>query len=163
MKKINKTALAPLQEKPDWVGLAARLTVGLTLFISGFLKLLEPAADFAAAIEAYRILPESLLLPVAQIMPWVELFASGFLLAGYLTRWSAAVCGILSSSFFLALASTLLRGVKIGECGCFGGAGPHLVAWQAMIIDAVLISLAHFIFSRRNSSFSLDRWIASGK
>ncbi|MBI4667757.1 MAG: DoxX family membrane protein [Elusimicrobia bacterium] len=141
----------------DWAALAVRLFVSSVFLISAYIKLLEPAEEFAAAIEAYKILPSFLLLPFAKIVPWFELFAGGFLLAGYLTRLSAAAAGILSSMFFIALASVKLRGIPLDSCGCFGSALPD-DPWKAMFLDVVLIAASAYLLKRKTSAFSLDNW-----
>lgn len=152
-----------IEKRSENAAIAARIILGLVLLVSGFLKLLEPTAHFAAALEAYHLVPEKFLFTVARAFPWVELFAGGFLVFGYWIRWSAAAGGLLACSFFLAVGSTFLRGIKIGECGCFGSAGPHLAPWQTMVLDAALISLAHFVFTHARQPWSFDAWIAKGK
>ncbi|MBI2069133.1 MAG: DoxX family membrane protein [Elusimicrobia bacterium] len=167
MKKLRENEglnIVPAVSGLDYAAPAARLIVGLVLFISGYLKLLSPVEEFAAAIEAFQVLPLALVPWAAKTIPWAELFIGGFLAAGYLTTLSAVAAGSLNSAFFLALASLKIRGIAVGECGCFGSAGPHLEPWQVMILDAVLITLSAVLISRRRqiNPFSLDRWIARG-
>jgi hypothetical protein len=64
-------------------------------------------------------------------------------------------------AFILALGSTILRGMKLDDCGCFG-AGIHLTPLQAMSLDTVLASLAVFVFLKRGGRWKLDAWIDAG-
>lgn len=136
-----------------------RLLLGAILCASGFSKLMSPVEEFAAALEAYHILGAALLLPVAKFLPWMEWIVGGYLIAGFCTKAAATAAGALNTLFLLALGSTLIRGISIGECGCFGDFGPHLKAWQVMILDSIMIFGATFLLKQRSYPLSLDSWI----
>ena len=161
MKKNDVNKIQAMDSnRQESIVLAVRLILGLIFLLSGYLKLLESPADFAAAIETYQILPVKLLLPVAQWMPWFELFSGAFLVTGYLTRAAGAAAGLMNCSFLLALAWTLVKGIKLSECGCFGGAGPHLKIWQTMILDSAMILMAQYVLTQKTHRLSLDSWIS---
>ncbi|MBI4370215.1 MAG: DoxX family membrane protein [Elusimicrobia bacterium] len=161
MKKDDKNPNWPSNQTAvlNAAVVAARVALGAIFMISGFFKLMHPAEEFAAAIEAYRIVHPALILPAAKILPWIEWFVGGYLIAGYCTRAAAIAAGITNCSFFLALASTMSRHINIGDCGCFGDLGPHLKVWQAMILDTSMVAAAIFLIKRRSYPLSLDRWI----
>ncbi|HUV78599.1 MAG TPA: MauE/DoxX family redox-associated membrane protein [Desulfobacterales bacterium] len=58
----------------DWIYKISRWGLGGTFIYAGSIKLLEPET-FAVLIEAYGIVPESLLIPVAVILPVLEVAA----------------------------------------------------------------------------------------
>ncbi|MBI5244477.1 MAG: DoxX family membrane protein [Elusimicrobia bacterium] len=153
------------QEKPSRVpwpalALAARFLLCAVFLVSGLHKTLAPAEEFAAVIEAYQLLPADVLLPFAHLVPFAELLLAFSLAAGFLTRLSSAASGALSLMFFIALGSTLARGIPLENCGCFGSI--HLTPAQAMTVDVCMMALAAVAFLRGRSRFSLDAWIESG-
>src|SRR3989339_11287 len=105
------------------LGLAARLIIGGVFLYSGFLKLTAPPEEFAAAIEAYRIIPPSMAIWAAHAVSWSELYLGMFLVAGFFTKLCSMALGSMLAVFIFALASTLLRNIKLLDCGCFGSGG----------------------------------------
>jgi hypothetical protein len=62
--------------------------------------------------------------------------------------------------FIAAIGSTLLRGIPLESCGCFGGA-VHLTPPQALALDCTLLA-ASLWARRRASPLALDGWISRG-
>ncbi len=58
----------------DWLYRLCRWTLGVIFIYAGGTKLLEPEI-FAVLIEAYGIVPEGLLMPVAIGLPLLEVIA----------------------------------------------------------------------------------------
>ena len=160
--KLVKSEQGPARSR-DWLALAARIALGGVFLASGFAKILKAPESLAAVIEAYQLIPTALALPMAKILPWVEFIAGGFLASGYLLRPAAALISGMLGTFVIALASASLRGLPLGECGCFGGLGPHLTPLQAMGLDAALLLLAAAAATDRRKLASLDSWIEKGK
>lgn len=141
------------------VGLVVvRILIGGTLLTAGFLKALGPAAEFAAAIDAYQILPTSWTPPLALVMPWVEIYVGLALLTGYLTRWAALGAAGLFLTFIGALGSALIRGIDLSSCGCLGTLVP-LSPSRTLLMDVALGVGALLLAWRPSSRFSLDYWI----
>jgi uncharacterized membrane protein YphA (DoxX/SURF4 family) len=116
---------------------ALRFVIGGVLLYAGFSKAIGPQAEFAAAIEAYKLVPNTLLNPLAMIVPWIELAIGTYLVAGFAVRASAAAAAGLFSVFLFALISTLVRGIDLGSCGCFGAV--LLSPKQTIGIDIILL------------------------
>ena len=68
---------------------------------------------------------------------------------------------IASPAVLAALGSTLVRGIPLENCGCFGG-GIHLTAAQAMGLDSILLCLAYCAYRFGSSYAPLDAWIDRG-
>lgn len=105
-----------------------RWVLGAVFIYAGGSKLLAPA-DFAVLIEAYGILPESLLLPVAVALPVLEV-ASGIGLLFDLEGSLAVIAGLLA--LFVAI---LGYGIRMGldiDCGCFGPEDPESRAFHGL-------------------------------
>jgi uncharacterized membrane protein YphA (DoxX/SURF4 family) len=104
-----------------WLATLARLLVGGVFLVAGALKLPDPAAA-VRAVRAYRLLPESLVAPVAFGLPMVEIAVGLALLAGVFVRTAAIAAAALLAVFVAAVGSAWARGLQI-DCGCFGGGG----------------------------------------
>ncbi len=141
---------------------AARWAVAAVLLGSGLHKAAGGPEEFAAVLETYDLLPQGMLLPFAALLPWLETLLGLSLAAGFSVRAACAGAGLMFLTFILALGSTILRGMKLDNCGCFG-AGIHLSPAQAMSLDTLLASLAVFIFLKRGGRWKLDSWIDAGE
>jgi uncharacterized membrane protein YphA (DoxX/SURF4 family) len=97
--------------------LIARVMVGLIFLAAALDKITDPAT-FAASIDNYRILPHSISLVLATVLPWLELLCAFALLFGIGVHGSALLTGALLTLFTAAVISALLRGLDI-SCGCF--------------------------------------------
>jgi uncharacterized membrane protein YphA (DoxX/SURF4 family) len=162
MRSTKAAPAAPASSIP-WpaLALAARILLAVLYLVSGLHKTAAPAEEFAAVIDAYQIMPPDTLLPFAHFVPFVELLLAFSLLSGFLIRLSAAGTAALSLSFFVALSSTIVRGIPLENCGCFGSI--HLTPPQAMSVDAFMMALAVLVFLHGRSRWSLDSWIESGE
>src|SRR5690348_1460828 len=109
------------------IALISRLIVGGILLYAGFMKAVGPSAEFAAMIVAYKIIPASLATPLAVALPYIEMWTGLFIFCGFYVRYAASVAMVLFGIFILALASTLVRGIDLASCGCFGAdtLSPH--------------------------------------
>jgi len=95
---------------------------------SGFVKLMDPQL-FAILIEAYGLIPEFMVFPVAVILPILEIVAAlwiFFNLKGdlYLTA------GLLVL-FMFVLAYGIILDLDV-DCGCFGPMDPETEAFQGL-------------------------------
>jgi len=138
---------------------AARLILGGLFAVSGVIKLVEPVENFMTAIHAYDLLPVWMERPLAETLPWVEM-ASGLLLAlGLLTRASLVVVVLQLAVFTVALGSTLLRGISLEDCGCFGALGFKESNGVAFVRNLVLLALVVRLGMERAPRWTLDRWL----
>lgn len=116
---------------------------------SGVLKLLGPKS-FAVLIEAYGIVPDSLLLPVAFSLALLEVAAGVGLLLD--VRGSLPVIAGLLVLFVVVLALGLSMGLDV-DCGCFGSDDPEVEAFHglraALYRDLFMFAIVIFIFGWR--------------
>ena len=143
---------------PDLIGLLARLILGVVLIVAGALKVTSPTAS-ARAVRAFQILPYDFAGYVGYALPMVEIVVGLLLVAGFLTRASAAVGGLLMLAFIVGIISAWARGLSI-DCGCFGGGGTIEAAQTQYLLDLLrdtgLAVCAGWLVVRPRSAYSLD-------
>ncbi len=99
----------------NWIYSLCRWVLGAVFIYAGTTKLIEPQI-FATLIDAYGIVPEIMLMPVAVLLPLFEVIAGiGILfdIRGSLT----AISGLLVL-FLLILGYGMAMGLDV-DCGCF--------------------------------------------
>ncbi len=111
-----------------------RLVLAL-LFVSAAFHKLRAPREFAATLDAYALLPQSVVRPVAAGLGWVEVgVAAALLVPGFGTVPIAAGAALLLV-YSGAIAINLARGRTDIDCGCLGPAlsaaqrEPSLSAW----------------------------------
>ncbi|MBI4431862.1 MAG: DoxX family membrane protein [Candidatus Omnitrophica bacterium] len=127
----------------------ARVGVGLFFALSGYLKLLEPTANFRAAVESYRILQGEPALWFARALPWIELIFGVYLAIGLWKRLSLGVLWTINTVFIVALVSVFWRGIAIQDCGCFGQSLFSFTPGHMLVNDIFLWFLFLMLFLNR--------------
>lgn len=140
-------------------GVAARVILGGLFAVSGVIKLFEPPENFMTAIHAYRLLPVWAERPLAEMLPWVEMTSGLLLFMGLMTRASLLIVSLQLLVFTAALVTTLLRGISLDDCGCFGSLGLKESNTVALIRNLVLLVLAARLAVERHPRWTLDRWL----
>ena len=121
------------------LALVSRMILAAVFIYGGVPKLFSPH-DFARIISAYGLVPETLVFPVAIVLPLIEVITAIGLVLNY--RW-AIVTSLLLLLFFIAVLSYgILLGLDI-DCGCFGIEEPEHDAFstlsEARIRDLLLL------------------------
>ena len=142
-------------------GLAARLVVGAVLVYAGAAKSAKPAEEFALVIQAYDVVSLPTALPLAGLLPWLEMIVGWALLLGVETTAAAAAAGAMFGLFLAVLVSVVARGIPIPNCGCFGDVA-HLTTRQALLLDSAMGALSWIAFRGGAGPASLDSWSQRG-
>jgi putative oxidoreductase len=137
-----------------------RLLVGGAFVFAGVLKIADPA-KFAQDVSNYRLVPHELINLVAILVPWIEVTAGAFVLAGIWLRAAALVITSLTVMFFAIIVSALARGLNI-ECGCFGTIGGKHIGLVNLAIDSALLVLAALLFKRSKACPANENSQAAG-
>src|SRR5580658_215710 len=98
---------------------AGRIALGVIFTYAAFLKVSMSWLTFAASIDAYQLLPDWAVTPLAQLLPWLELALGLLLVSGFAVRWAGTVVTLLLGGFFTAMVQAHMKGLDI-DCGCFG-------------------------------------------
>ena len=105
---------------------------------------------FAVLIGAYGIVPEGLLMPLAILLPLLEVVAGAGIL--FAIRGSLATIAGLLVVFMAVLGYGIWMGLDV-DCGCFGPEDPEAKAFHglkgAFSRDLAMLAAAGFIYSWR--------------
>lgn len=143
------------------LALLARLLVGAVLVYAGASKAAAPAEEFALVIGNYDLVPMSLALPIAGILPWLEIIVGWALILGVETNMAAGAALAMTATFLAAIGSVLARGIQIPNCGCFGE-GLHFTPAHAFLFDSLLAAASWIAFKAEPGPASLDSWTKRG-
>jgi uncharacterized membrane protein YphA (DoxX/SURF4 family) len=107
LKKIFQSA---------WIYRLLRIAISVVFIWSGISKLIAPK-EFAVIIDSYGLVPEAWILPLAIILPLLEMiFGLGLLLD--IKGSLAGITGLLML-FVVILSYGIWLGLDV-DCGCFG-------------------------------------------
>jgi putative oxidoreductase len=112
------------------------VVLGGLFFYAGLQKVLY-VHEFAEAVLAYQLLPESLVGLAAAGLPWLEVAAGFCLMVGLKRRSCLLLLTGLVAVFLVVIFITMARGLSI-DCGC-GLFFQRQVGMGAVAEDAVLI------------------------
>lgn len=146
MKTENKFVLL---YKNSYIILFLRLFVGGVFIYASIDKIAHPA-QFAHAIENYRILPHFIVNILAIILPWIELVSGLLLVSGVWRGASALVISGLLTMFIIAIMAGLARGLDI-TCGCFTTTGGEKLGLSLILRDVILLLITIHILISSNS------------
>lgn len=123
-----------------------RLALAGVFTYSGYIKVQNPL-QFAVAISAYKLVPESLVFPMAQYLPWVEVALGLAILIGWKIRVFASAAAGLLLVFMVVLTVTYMRGIE-ASCGCFGMDDP--ISPLTIVRDSLfLLPALYLAFEKR--------------
>lgn len=161
MTEAPATTHTPETPWADWVGLVARVVLGVVWLWAGGAKILH-LEESVQAVRGYQLLPYEVALVVGYALPMVEILLGVLLLLGLLTRWAAAASALLMLGFVIGIGSAWARGLSI-DCGCFGGGGAiaaeeaaRQYPWE-IARDTGLFLLGAWLVWRPRTRFSLDQ------
>jgi putative oxidoreductase len=115
---------------------ALAVVLGGLFFYAGLQKLLNPY-EFAEAVLAYQLLPESLVGVAVAVLPWLEIAAGLCLVTGFKRRSGLLLLAGLVAGFLVVILITMARGLTI-DCGC-GLFFQRQVGLAAVLEDAVFL------------------------
>lgn len=114
--------------KSVWFYRLARWVISILFIWAGYTKLSDPQA-FSVIIRDFGIVPELSVMPIAVILPVLEIVAAIGLVIDM--RGSLAVITVLLALFILILGYGIWLGLDI-DCGCFGPGGPESRAYNGL-------------------------------
>ena len=112
-------------------GILAGSAIAKSLDLSGFTEVLR----------TYRAFPDNTLFPLALTITTLELGLGAWILWGHRLQTSATAAAILNVGYAGWMVLTLLRGLTIPNCGCFGIFFARPVTWVTPLADLVFAGL----------------------
>lgn len=156
------TATMRAERWPGALTLMGRIGLGGVFLWAGLTKV-TATQEMVLAVDAYDVLPEALVRPVAVGLPWLEVALGAFLVLGAFVRFSAVVSAGLLVVFLAGMVQAKARGLAI-DCGCFGGGGPgEGVSWVDILRDVGFLAVAVYLVVRPRGPWSLDERLATDR
>lgn len=145
----------------EWVTLAARIILGVTLLVAGLLKVTRLDAS-VQSVRLYQLLPWEITALIGSVLPILEIAVGLLLITGTFTRLSAVLGSALMLAFIIGIASVWARGISI-DCGCFGGGGEVEASKTQYPLeiarDAGLLLAGAWAVWRPKAPFAVDNWL----
>ncbi len=118
--------------------LVLRVVLGGLFVYAGVVKIADPLG-FAEDIRNYRLVGQALSFIVALVLPWLEVLAGAFLIAGVWPRGAALVATGLLVFFIVLTVVTMARGLDV-DCGCFGSLSRRS-GWGVVLEDLGMLAM----------------------
>ena len=123
-----------------------RMVLAGVFIYSGYIKV-QNTLQFAVAITGYQLVPENLVYPMAQYLPWIEIALGVAILIGWKIRFFSSAAAGLLVFFMVILTITYLRGIE-ANCGCFSMDDP--ISPMTIVRDSlILIPALYLVFEKR--------------
>lgn len=137
--------------------IAFRIIVG-GVFVYASLNKLMNQEEFAKAIYNYKFLPSALINIFAIVLPYVELIAGLFLIAGIYVRGSSFLILLMLIIFIIALTQAYLRGLDI-NCACFSLENPEQKSdiFTRIIEDILLLAATIIIYIKSKTILTKEK------
>jgi len=120
-----------------------RLLIGGLFLYSGLSKIGQPY-QFAAAIQAYQLLPQFLGGLGTVVIKWIETVGALALFFGWKPRSALVNLMLLLVVFVAVIGFTMFRGLDI-DCGC-GLLSNRRVGWLVLIEDLTLLLVISWLY-----------------
>jgi hypothetical protein len=130
------------QRPVPWLFWACRLSVGGNLLLSALGKSLD-LAGFVEVLVTYRAMPASFLWPIALMVTGLEWVLGGWALSGWRLAAGALAALFLYAGYALVMTISLVRGLDLANCGCFGVFFPQPLRWYSPLEDLVLVGMCY--------------------
>lgn len=141
----------------DIIATALQVGIGALLALAGGGKVTR-WHEFKGTLDAYRLLPASLVRPAACLIVAAEIVIGVALVAGWETGLCAFLACTMFTAFAAAMAINLVRGRRFIDCGCFQGTRQPL-EWRLVMRNAVLAVAALGSSGYSLAADDAHRWI----
>ena len=131
-----------------WVKFARAAIIALiggTLLLAAIGKLLDNRY-FAEILAQWRLFPPWSLLVLGLLLSLGELQLATWLFSGWRLAEAALMAVFFHVAYVLGTLITVLRGIRLPDCGCFGILFPHPLDWHMVWQDAILAALCFVLF-----------------
>ena len=129
-----------------------RFAIGAVLLATAVGKLLD-IPGFARVLGTYDAFVPGALVPIAVAVPVAELALAFWLFSGRNLAASALTSAAMHAVYAAWSAVSVLRGLNLPNCGCFGVFLARPLGWSTVVEDLVLVgaSLGLWVLVRRRA------------
>jgi hypothetical protein len=118
-----------------------RIAIGLVLLATAAGKLLD-VPGFARVLESYQAFPPGSIPWIAWAVPLAELGLAVWLFSAYRLRAAAVGSTLTHLLYAFWSAVSLLGGLRLANCGCFGVFLERPLTWGTVWEDSVMVALS---------------------
>lgn len=127
------------------------------LFLSTALPKIYRYVEFTNNIENYKVLPSSLVKPIAIFDIIVKCLIFIFLVMNVFVEFFSYLAIGLLIAYTFAIILNLLRGRTSVDCGCGGLVGDNTISWNMAFRNILLIAVMVFLIKNPiNIKLSID-------
>lgn len=127
---------------PTALRMSFQIFVGVVIFGSALGKSLD-LTGFVEVLKTYQIFPDLTLWPLALAVTGFEFVLGAWLLSGWRLQISARIALWLNAGYAVWMTISLLRGLELSNCGCFGVFFPQPLRWYSPLEDLVLVGMCY--------------------
>lgn len=134
-----------------------RLLIGGVLLASAVGKSLD-LKGFVDVLVTYRLFPGWSLWPGALMIIGIEWILAAWILSGWRLPTGAFLALTLNGLYAVGLIVTLVRGLDLPNCGCYGVFFPQPLRWYSPLEDLVLVGMCYALrIGAKKSCMPLDK------
>jgi hypothetical protein len=123
-----------------------RILIGLVLAATAVGKLLD-VPGFEGVLRTYRAFADGAVPVLAATIPVFELLLALWLFSGRRLAGAAAASIAMHLVYAAWSAASLLRGLELANCGCFGVFLARPLSWVTVLEDLVLAGLSAWLLT----------------
>jgi hypothetical protein len=128
-----------------WLRRFLQYAIGLILLATSIGKMLD-VQGFIAVLRTYDTFAEVTLSVVALIFVISELKVAELLLFGHKLVWGAAASVAMHLFFTAGATLSMIRGLDIPNCGCFGVFLARPLTWGTVVEDLIMLTASVVLF-----------------
>jgi hypothetical protein len=96
---------------------------------------------FVEVLVTYRAFPGWSLWPIALFITGIEWWLGFWILSGRRLSQAALATVLLNGAYAVWMAMSVVRGLALPNCGCYGVYFPQPLRWYSSLEDLVLVAL----------------------
>ena len=125
--------------------------IGGVLLLAAVGKFLDNR-HFAETLAQWQLFPRWSLLPLGVVASLSELILALWLFSGWRLDRAALLSVLFHLGYSIATVVTLLRGIRLSDCGCFGILFPHPLNWTMAVEDFAfaVLSVVLYLLARKS-------------
>ncbi len=122
-----------------------RLLIGGILLASALGKSFD-LPGFVEVLVTYQAIPALLLWPTALLITGFEWLLGVWILSGWRLVTGALLSLALYAGYAIWMTLSLVRGLNLANCGCYGVFYPQPLRWYSPLEDLILVGMCYALW-----------------